>query len=93
MPFPPIFLANAGLNQPVINQGPQHPVQRLFRDPQNTQQVIDRRTRGTINKMDRTVMGTTVAHPAQNAIRVIGKAAIGKKHRLNALSQLFVSQI
>ena len=93
MPFPPVFLAYAGLNQPVMDQSPQDPVQRLFGDPQNTQQIIDRCARCAIDKMDRTVMRTTIAQPAQNAIRVIGKSAISKKHRFNALPQLFVGQI
>jgi hypothetical protein len=82
--------ADVAFDQAILDQRPKYPVQRLFGNAKNTQKVIDRRSRTPGNEMERPVMRSTVGKSGKDAIRISGEPAIGKKHCLNALTQLFV---
>ena len=92
MPLALVLLANPRLDQTIVKQRPQHTVQRLLGHAQNGQKIAHRGAGAAMDEMHRPVMGAAVIHGFQDAIRIGGKAAIGKEHRLDALANLLVRQ-
>lgn len=90
--FPFVRFANATFDKPVFYQCAQDPVERLFGDTKDVEQIVDRRARRAADEVDRPVMRATIGHVRQNAIRVGGEAPIRKKHCLDPLPQLFVGE-
>jgi hypothetical protein len=91
MPFTTILLTNLHFDQSILDQRSKNTVQRLFGNTQDMQQIIHRRPRHTIYKVDGAMVGATVPMFVQNAIWIGGKATIGEKHRFDPLTQLLVS--
>jgi hypothetical protein len=82
-----------GFDQPVLDQRPQHAVQRLLGDAEDAQQVVHRGARAAVDEVDRPVMRAAIALLGEDPVGVGGETAIGEEHRLDPLPQLLVGQV
>jgi hypothetical protein len=92
VPLPPIYAADPALDQPVLDQLPQHPVQRLLGDLQDVEKPGYRDPRPPPDEMDRAVMRPSQSALGEDRIGIAREVAIGKEQQLDPLAQLFIGQ-
>ena len=79
LPAPAIESPGSDLNEILVDEFSQHPVEALFCDPQNLQKLGDRQTRSSSDKIEHPMMSAPKAVGLEQAIGVCDKIAIGEK--------------
>ena len=92
VPFPFVAGAHFAFYKTIFDQGAQNTIEGLLGDAQDRQKVVHRGARRAVDEVDGAVMGAAISLFGQDTVGIGGKAAIGKEHRLDPLSQLFVCQ-
>lgn len=70
------------------NQLLQNAGERLFRDAQNVKQIGNAEPGMTSNEVDHTMVGTSIAEPCEQLVRIAGEIAIGKEEKLDIFHQI-----
>lgn len=85
LPAPAIESPGSDLNEILVDELSQHPVEALFCDPQNLQKLRNRQTRSSSDKIEHPVMSAPKSIGLEQAIGVCDKIAIGEKKQFDQL--------
>ena len=92
VPLALVLFADPAFDQTILDQRPQHAVERLLGHPEDRQKIVHGRAGAAVDKVDRPVVRAAIFHVGQNPVRIGCKPPIGKEHRLDAFPKLLVRQ-
>ena len=82
-PLAPVGRAGPALDEALVDQFLEHPVEALLGDPQDVQEFGDRQARLAVDEMQHPVMGAPETEVGQDAVGIADEVAIGEEEQLD----------